>query len=148
MSSILGKYSAQAYALMRIVTGFLFLCHGTQKLFGFPGAAHPSPPFITYAAGSIELIGGLLIMIGLVTPWVAFICSGEMAVAYWTRHGIKDPFPLLNGGELAVLFCFSFLYIAAHGSGIWSVDAAREGASRRSALRSSHAGRLDAPLRG
>lgn len=82
MSTILSKYSAQTYALMRIVTGFLFLCHGTQKLFGVPHVAHTSPPFIAYAAGSIELFGEILIMIGLLTPWIAFLCSGQMAVAY------------------------------------------------------------------
>ena len=125
MSAIFKKYSAETYALMRIVAGFLFLCHGSQKLFGFPLAAHEAPAFITYGAGSIELIGGILIAVGLFTGWAAFVCSGQMAVAYWMAHGTKQAFPLMNGGELAALYCFVFLCIATHGAGIWSVDAAR-----------------------
>jgi putative oxidoreductase len=123
MSTFLKKYAAQAYALMRIVAGLLFLCHGSQKLLGFPAPAHEAPAYITYGAGSIELIGGALIMVGLFAGWVAFICSGEMAVAYWMAHASKNAFPMLNGGELSALYCFLFLCIAAHGAGIWSVDA-------------------------
>jgi putative oxidoreductase len=126
MSTILTRYSPQTYALMRIVTGVLFLCHGSQKLFGIPAAAHQAPAFIAYAGGSIELLGGLLVAIGLFAGWAAFICSGEMAVAYWFAHGTKNAFPLLNGGELAALYCFVFLCIAAYGAGIWSLDAARK----------------------
>lgn len=125
MSEFSGKYTAATYALLRILTGFLFLCHGSQKLFGFPAAAHEAPPYITYGAGSIELIGGALVAVGLFTGWAAFVCSGEMAVAYWMAHGLKNAFPLLNGGELAALYCFVFLCIAAHGAGIWSIDATR-----------------------
>ena len=125
MPAFLRKYTAETYALMRIVAGFLFLCHGSQKVFGFPGPAHEAPAFITYGAGSIELIGGILIAVGLFAGWAAFVCSGQMAVAYWMAHGTKQAFPLLNGGELAVLYCFVFLCIASHGAGIWSVDAAR-----------------------
>jgi putative oxidoreductase len=125
MSTFLKKYSAQAYALMRIVAGLLFLCHGSQKLLGFPAAAHQAPPFITYGAGWIELLGGALIAVGLFAGWAAFVCSGEMAVAYWMAHASKNAFPLLNGGELAALYCFVFLCIATHGAGIWSVDAVR-----------------------
>jgi len=125
MSAFFRKYTAETYALMRIVTGFLFFCHGSQKLFGFPAAAHEAPAFITYGAGSIELIGGILVAVGLFTGWAAFLCSGQMAVAYWLAHGTKNAFPLLNGGELAALYCFVFLCIAAHGAGIWSIDAAR-----------------------
>ncbi|GJL63476.1 MAG: hypothetical protein NPIRA04_21300 [Nitrospirales bacterium] len=119
-------FQPQAYALMRIVAGFLFLWHGTQKLFGFP-AAMPmeAPGFIVYVAGPIELIGGFLVMIGLFTRWTAFLCSGLMAAAYWMAHGTKALFPLLNGGELAALYCFVFLFISAQGSGIWSVDGTR-----------------------
>jgi putative oxidoreductase len=87
------------------------------------------PPFITYAAGPIELIGGTLIMIGLFTHWAAFIASGEMAVAYWLVHGTKALLPIQNNGELAVLYCFIFLFIATRGGGIWSIDAARNGDS-------------------
>jgi putative oxidoreductase len=125
MPTILRKYTAETYALMRIVAGFLFLCHGSQKVFGFPAPAHEAPAFITYGAGSIELIGGILIAVGLFAGWAAFVCSGEMAVAYWMAHGTKQAFPLLNGGELAALYCFVFLCIASHGAGIWSVDAVR-----------------------
>ena len=125
MPTFLKKYTSETYALMRIVAGFLFLCHGSQKLFGFPLAAHEGPAFITYGAGSIELIGGILIAVGLFTGWAAFVCSGQMAVAYWMAHGPKQAFPLMNGGELAALYCFVFLCIATHGAGIWSVDAAR-----------------------
>jgi putative oxidoreductase len=125
MSHVFQKYSAQSYALMRIVAGLLFLCHGSQKLLGFPAAAHEAPPYIMYGAGGIELIGGALVAIGLFADWAAFVCSGEMAFAYWIAHGPKNAFPLLNGGELAVIYCFVFLYIATHGAGIWSVDAAR-----------------------
>jgi putative oxidoreductase len=125
MFNFFQKYSAQSHALMRIVVGFLFLCHGSQKLLGFPAAAHEAPPYITYGAGSIELIGGALIAVGLFADWAALVCSGEMAVAYWMAHGPRHAFPLLNGGELAAIYCFVFLYIATHGAGIWSVDAAR-----------------------
>jgi putative oxidoreductase len=125
-------FTAQTYALMRIVTGFLFLWHGTQKLFGIPAAFPFTPPFhIQYIAGPIELVGGALIMIGLFTRWTAFLCSGLMAAAYWMAHGNKmfgdltQMFPLLNGGELAALYAFIFLFISAYGSGIWSADAAR-----------------------
>ncbi len=126
MATFMQSYSSQTYALMRIIAGFLFFSHGCQKIFGFPGTMPPGvPPFIIYGAGSIELIGGALIMIGLFTRWAAFICSGEMAVAYWMAHGTKALFPVVNGGELAVIYCFVFLFIAAQGAGLWSVDAAQ-----------------------
>jgi putative oxidoreductase len=83
------------------------------------------PAFVTYGAGGIELIGGVLVMIGLFGRWAAFICSGTMAVAYWLAHGFNALFPIQNGGELAALYAFGFLLIATAGSGIWSVDAAR-----------------------
>jgi putative oxidoreductase len=123
MNSFMSKYSDHCYALMRIVVGFLFLWHGVQKLLGFPpGMPDNVPAFITYVAGPIELFGGTLIMIGLLTHWAAFITSGQMAVAYWIGHGTKALLPLQNNGELAALYCFVFLFIAAYGSGIWSVD--------------------------
>jgi putative oxidoreductase len=114
----------QTYALMRMVTGLLFLWHGTQKLFGFPVPAQGAPPYVVYIAGPIEFIGGLLVMIGLFTHWAAFLCSGLMAAAYWMVHGTQGLFPIVNRGELAALYCFVFLYISARGGGIWSVDAA------------------------
>ncbi len=126
MATFLQPYAPQAYALVRIVTGLLFLWHGTQKLFGFPAPAMDgTPAFITFVAGPIELFGGVLVMIGLMTRWAAFLCSGLMAAAYWMAHGTKALFPLNNGGELALLYCFVFLFIAAQGSGIWSVDGSR-----------------------
>jgi putative oxidoreductase len=125
MASFLRSYEPQAYALLRMVTGFLFLWHGTQKLFAFPVPPPPVPPFVIAIASPIELVGGLLVMIGLFTGWAAFLCSGLMAFAYWMVHGPQALLPIQNGGELAVLFCFVFLYIASRGSGIWSVDASR-----------------------
>lgn len=123
MAQFMAGFTGQTYALLRIVTGFLFLWHGTQKLFSFPvDAMEGIPAFITYGAGGIELVGGLLVMIGLLTRWAAFICSGTMAVAYWMAHGMNALFPIQNGGELAALYCFVFLYIAANGSGDWSLD--------------------------
>ena len=126
MMGFLSRFEAQGYALLRIVTGLLFLWHGTQKLFGYPAAAREgTPDWINYVAGPIELVGGALVMIGLLTRPAAFISSGTMAVAYWLAHGTRDLFPLNNGGELAVLYCFAFLYIATRGGGIWSVDGKR-----------------------
>jgi putative oxidoreductase len=123
MLGFLSKYEGHTYALMRIVTGFLFLWHGTQKLFGFPAPAmEGTPAWITYGAGGIELVGGVLVMIGLLTRPAAFICSGAMAVAYWLAHGMNDLFPLVNRGELAALYCFVFLFIACRGAGMWSVE--------------------------
>ena len=125
MASFLRPYEPQAYALLRMVTGFLLLWHGTQKLLAFPVPPPPVPPFVIAIAGPIELVGGLLVMIGLFAGWAAFLCSGLMAFAYWMVHGPQALLPIQNGGEVAVLFCFVFLYISARGSGIWSVDAAR-----------------------
>jgi putative oxidoreductase len=123
-------YQEHTYALLRIVTGYMFLWHGARKLFGFPGG-EPASGYMFWLAGPIELIGGVLVMIGLFTRPLAFLCSGFAAAAYWMAHGSFDALPgsallpITNEGELAVLFCFVFLYIAARGAGIWSVDAAR-----------------------
>ena len=126
MASFLRPFESQAYAAFRIVTGFLFVWHGTHKLLGFPiPAPEEAPAFVIYVAGSIELVGGLLVMIGLFAGWAAFLCSGLMAAAYWMAHGTQAVLPLANGGELAALYCFAFLFIAARGAGIWSVDASR-----------------------
>ena len=119
----LENYQEQAYALLRITAGFMFLLHGTQKFFNFPQQyPYGELGFLSIAAGSIELIGGVLIILGLTTRGVAFLCSGTMAVAYWLVHGTKSFYPLVNGGELAALYCFIFLFIACKGSGIWSMD--------------------------
>ena len=120
--NFLDKYQEETYALLRIISGFLFIWHGTQKLFNFPADfPYPLNPLL-YAAGTIELVGGALVMVGLLTRPAAFVCSGTMAVAYWMAHGMSNFFPILNGGELAALFCFAFLFIAARGPGIWSLD--------------------------
>ncbi len=117
----LSKYELHVYALLRILIGFLFMWHGAQKLFAFPEAGIVIP-YIVFIAGPIEFFGGLLVMIGLWSRWAAFICSGEMAVAYWSAHGTKLVLPMLNGGELALIYCFLFLFISAKGSGIFSID--------------------------
>lgn len=126
MPSFLQPMHAQTYALLRIVTGFLFLWHGTQKIFSIPlPSPIQLPEFVILIAGPIELIGGTLVMIGLFAGWAAFLCSGLMAAAYWIAHGTHALLPIQNMGELAALYCFVFLYIASRGSGIWSVDAMR-----------------------
>jgi putative oxidoreductase len=126
MATFMRSYEPQTYALLRIVTGFLFLWHGMQKLFGIPGGMPAgAPAFIIYTAGPIELIGGVLVMIGLVTRWAAFLCSGLMAFAYWMGHGTHALLPIQNQGELAVIYCVLFLYISARGPGLWSLDGQR-----------------------
>jgi putative oxidoreductase len=129
---LLARYEPQVYALFRIVVGFLFLWHGVQKLFGFPPSSHGDvPAFVTWVAGPIELVGGALVMIGLLGGWAAFLCSGTMAAAYFMAHQPQGLLPIQNQGEMAVLYCFAFLLIAARGSGIWSVDAMREPSGAR-----------------
>ena len=116
------RYGKNAYALLRIVAGFLFLWHGSQKLFGLPPSGQDIPLLIMLIGGSIEFLGGLLIMIGLWTRGVAFVACGEMAYAYWTAHGTQALLPIMNHGELAILYCFLFLYLSTRGSGLLSVD--------------------------
>jgi putative oxidoreductase len=118
----ISKYELQIYSILRLVAGFLFLWHGSQKLFAFPPAGHVIPPYIVFIAGPIEFIGGLLVMIGLWSRWVAFVCSGEMAYAYWTVHSTHAVLPLVNSGELAIIYCFLFLFISTRGSGLFSID--------------------------
>lgn len=121
------RFAAEAHALLRIVTGFLFLWHGSQKLLGFPGGIpSQAPPFILYVAGPIELFGGILVMCGLFTRWAAFLSSGLMAFAYWMAHGTRALLPVQNQGELAALYCFVFLFFAAAGPGKWSMDGLRK----------------------
>lgn len=121
----LDGYKEHTYALLRIVAGLLFMAHGVQKLFNFPAAfEYPLNP-VLYAAAAIELIGGALIIVGLFTRPAAFIASGMSAVAYWMAHGSAGLYPITNGGETVALYCFIFLFIAAHGAGIWSVDGKR-----------------------
>jgi len=111
-----------AYALLRMVAGFTFLWHGSQKLLNLPASGHVPATYLKFIAGPIELFGGLLIMFGFATSWAAFLACGLMAVAYWKAHGTNAVLPLLNRGELAALYCFIFLYISARGAGIWSID--------------------------
>ncbi len=125
MSMFMQRFTTETYALLRIVAGFLFFWHGTQKLFGFPIDAQGMPPFVIYGAGPIELVCGLLVFLGLFTRYAAFLCSGLMAFAYWIAHGTNNLFPLVNHGELAILYCFVFLYISANGVGKWGIDRVR-----------------------
>ena len=124
----LAKYESQAYALMRIVAGFMFSFHGAQKVLGMLAEMQPAIGSQLWIGGVIELVGGLAILLGLGTRWAAFICSGEMAVAYiqfhWKLQMGTAFFPIVNKGELAVLYCFVFFLIACKGAGIWSLDRA------------------------
>jgi putative oxidoreductase len=124
--SWLSRWQPQLLAVLRIVTGLLFLEHATSKFFAFPVpfAVHPLPTLLM-AAGVIELLAGVLVTLGLFTRLAAFIASGEMAVGYFMMHFPKSPWPIANMGEGAILFCFVFLYLAAAGPGAWSIDAAR-----------------------
>jgi putative oxidoreductase len=124
MERWLGRYSDTIYALLRIVVGLLFACHGAQKVFGALGgtAVMSNPKMAT--AGVIELGGGLLIAIGLLASFAAFVASGEMAYAYFTVHFPNSFWPIVNKGELAVVYCFLFLYIASRGAGPLSLDRA------------------------
>lgn len=127
MEKYLGKFTAQIFALLRIIAGFMFLMHGAQKLFGWPGGKDPVEIFsLMGLAGTIEFVGGTLIMIGLFASIAAFIASGQMAVAFFMVHAPQHWNPLVNNGELAVLYCFLFLYIASRGPGIWSLDEGRK----------------------
>ena len=119
---LLDSLTNPSYALFRMVLGFLFMWHGTQKLFNIPKEFPYELSALSQTAGIIELVGGALVLLGCMTRPVAFICSGTMAVAYWMFHGLNNFFPMINGGELAALYCFGFLSIAANGPGIWSID--------------------------
>lgn len=118
------EWSPRLLSVLRMVTAILFMQHGLQKLFGFPGNQAASPEILSLIgiSGILEFFGGFLLLIGLFTRPVAFLLSGEMAVAYFMVHASQSYWPMLNHGELAVLFCFVFLYIAAAGGGAWSVD--------------------------
>jgi len=117
-------WTPRMLSILRIAAAFLFMQHGGQKLFNFPPSPHPMPhlPVLMLVAGVLEFFGGLLVLIGLFTRPVAFVLAGEMAVAYFMAHAPRGLWPLLNMGELAVLDCFVFLYLAAAGGGAWSVE--------------------------
>jgi putative oxidoreductase len=138
VEKILARLGPYAYALMRIVAGLLFICHGGQKVFGWFGGMGGQPAPLTSMfgiAGVIELVLGFLITLGFLTSYAAFVASGEMAVAYFIGHYPKSFWPLENEGEPAVLFCFIFLYIATQGAGIWSVDGESTTRRRRQTFR-------------
>lgn len=121
---VLGRFDSYVYALFRIVFGLLFLMHGTQKLFNWPlQGPQGLPAFIKFGA-VLEVVLGVMILLGLYAGIAAFLASGEMAVAYFMAHAPGGLWPIVNKGELAVLFCFAFLFIAARGSGIWSLESA------------------------
>jgi len=123
--AFLSRYSSEALSVLRIFSALSFMSHGLQKLFSFPDSSRPAVELLSFMgfAGSLEVVGGFLLAIGLFSRPVAFILSGMMAVAYWTVHAPMSFYPMLNGGEAAMLFCFIFLYIACAGPGRWSVDA-------------------------
>jgi putative oxidoreductase len=127
MMETLTAWAPRALSVLRIITGLMIIQHGMAKLIGFPAVASFAKldPFsLIGAAGFIELIGGALLIIGFLTQPVAFIVSGEMAFAYFMVHAPKSFFPLINGGTLAIIFCFACLYLSTAGAGPWSVDAA------------------------
>src|SRR5262245_9145285 len=113
MERVLGRCAPQIYAILRIVAGVLFACYGIQELFGLMGGTPVVLASQLGLAGVIELVGGLMIATGFLASFAAFIASGEMAFAYFTAHAGRSIWPVMNGGELAVLYCFLFLYIAA-----------------------------------
>lgn len=125
----LEAWAPRVLSILRIVAGVLFFEHGLQKLFGFPprpdGGTGPEIFSLFGAAGILEVVGGALLIVGLFTKPVAFILSGQMAFAYWIVHAPKSAFPLLNGGDASILYCFLFLYFVFAGPGPWSLDAKR-----------------------
>lgn len=131
-SPTIDAWAPRLRSVLRIVVGFLFMWHGTQKLFGYPPTDHGPAELISQMglAGVLEFGGGLLFLLGLFTRPVAFLLSGTMAVAYFQAHAGQGLLPIQNGGELAVLYCFVFLYYVAAGAGPWSLDAWRHRAAR------------------
>jgi putative oxidoreductase len=121
----LSRYAVPFYSIMRFVVGLMFFCHGAQKIFGWfapPGQPAASLPPLMMVGGWIEIVGGLMIAFGLLTRVAAFIASGEMAVAFFTMHAKGSFLPIINKGELAVVYCFLFFYIFLYGPGAWSLD--------------------------
>jgi putative oxidoreductase len=123
----LKPWEGTIYGIMRVIVGLLFVEHGLQKIFGLFGGMPPeAPAFVRWVAGGIELVGGLMVATGFQTRIAAFVCSGLMAAAYFMAHFPKGFFPVQNGGELSILYCWIFLFIAAYGPGKFSVDGERE----------------------
>jgi putative oxidoreductase len=132
MLNNLGRYTPQVLALLRIMAALLFIAHGTLKLFGFPASGEAgggSLSGLVLLAGILETGGGLLLLVGLFTRPVAFVLSGMMAVAYFMAHAPQNFFPVHNGGDAAILFCFVFLYLVFAGPGAWSIDGKRSAAT-------------------
>ena len=125
LSRLLAPRTEAAYALLRVVCGLLYAFHGMQKLFGVLSDFKAPAGSQLWVGAILELVCGLAIAAGALTPWAAFLASGEMAVAYFMVHAAHGFWPILNKGELAVVYCFVFLFIAAQGGGIWSVDSLR-----------------------
>ncbi|HZH50518.1 MAG TPA: DoxX family protein [Microvirga sp.] len=125
-------WAPRLLSILRIVAALIFMAHGTQKLFGFPASPKPGPEMFSllWVAGFLEVVGGALLVLGLFTRPVAFVLSGLMAFAYWMAHAPRSFFPVLNGGDAAILYCFVFLFMAAAGGGVWALDNLR---SRRAA---------------
>jgi putative oxidoreductase len=122
MKNVFAPFKPYAFAIFRVVFGLLFLQHGTQKLFGWPGSFERTLTPLVRVAACIEVVCGFLIMVGLMTELAAFLACGEMAFAYFLAHFRVAFWPIVNEGELPVLYCFAFLFLAAHGAGLWSLD--------------------------
>ncbi|WP_426959292.1 DoxX family protein [Muricoccus radiodurans] len=125
--SLAVTWAPRLLSVLRIVAAIIFMLHGTQKILGFPappGSGLPAMMTIYWWAGMLELVGGALLLVGLLTRPVAFILAGEMAFAYFMGHAPRNFYPVLNGGDASILYCFVFLYISAAGPGPWSLDAA------------------------
>ncbi|MEN0002998.1 MAG: DoxX family protein [Bacteroidota bacterium] len=124
MNKFFDKWHPKVLTLLRVILGFLIFWHGTQKLFGYPPSDNLPGELSTLilVAGILEFLGGIMLFIGLFTRWTAFILSGMMAVAYFMVFFSKSFLPIVNGGELSVLYCFAFLYIFFAGNGTWSLD--------------------------
>ncbi len=128
LAALAAEWAPRLLSVLRVVAALLFMEHGTQKLFGFPPSASGAGPAafsLVWFAAVLEFVGGLLLLAGLFTRPVAFVLAGEMAFAYWIAHAPRSPFPVLNGGDGAILYCFIFLYLAAAGGGAWSLDHGR-----------------------
>lgn len=129
LEELLSPYRPQFLSILRIMTALLFVAHGTSKLFGWPMEGFQPPLFSLFGlAGVLELVGGILLVLGFLTRPVAFILAGEMAFAYFMGHASQNFFPIINQGEAAILFCFIFLYLVFAGAGVWSVDHQRRAA--------------------
>ena len=127
LETLTAAWAPRVLSVLRIVSALIFMAHGTQKILGFPASDQPAPDLLSLSgiAGVLELFGGALLVLGLFTRPVAFVLSGLMASAYFIAHAPRSFYPVLNGGDAAILFCFVFLYLVFAGGGPWSVDALR-----------------------